>query len=51
MNYQHYVEIHHNRINEFVEISNFMLLVSKQTFDAPQIPESSEYMHVMLIFH
>ena len=32
--YQHYVDIHHHRIYEFVRISNFMLFVNKQTFDA-----------------
>ena len=35
MKYQHYVDIHHHRIYEFVGISNFMLFVNKQTFDAP----------------
>ena len=33
--YQHYVDIHHHRIYEFVGISNFMLFVNKQTFDVP----------------
>ena len=35
MKYQPYVDIHHHRIYEFVGISNFMLFVNKQTFDAP----------------
>ena len=35
MKYQHYVDIHHHRIYEFVGISNFMLFLNKQTFDAP----------------
>ena len=29
--YQHYVDIHHHRIYEFVGISNVMLFVNKQT--------------------
>ena len=51
MKYQHYVDMHHHRIYECVGISNFMLFVNKQTFDAPQMQESIVYMHVMLVFH